>query len=458
MVRQVCSPLLHVSRFEVSGILPVYTGLDDGGRVIMGTGPVDEITELVQHIVERAQSAARQLAKLPSGIKNDALMRMAATLEAEEAALTALNARDVERARDHGLSSAMVDRLCLTPQRISGMARGLREIAALSDPIGEVTHMWRRPNGLEIGMMRIPLGVIAFIYESRPNVTADAAGLCLKSGNAVILRGGSEAIQSNLALSELLSKAAAAAGIPDDALQMIPITDRRAIFELLKRDKHVDLVVARGGEEFIRTVVEHSRIPVIKHDKGLCHTYIDADADLAMAAVVAFNAKVQRPSVCNAMETLLVHRDVALSFLPLFCDQLKAAGVEVRGCPETLRIVPWALVASEEDWDTEYLDLILSVKVVGSLDDALDHIARHSSKLSESIITMNYQKARRFLNEVDSAAVFVNASTRFTDGHEFGFGAELGISTQKLHARGPMGLESLTSLKYIVYGDGQVRG
>jgi glutamate-5-semialdehyde dehydrogenase len=423
----------------------------------MGSGSIDEITELVRRIVGRAQAAARQLATLPSGPKNDALMRMAATLQAEEAALTALNVRDVERARDNGLSSAMIDRLRLTPQRISDMARGLREIAALSDPIGEVTHMWRRPNGLEIGTMRVPLGVIAFIYESRPNVTADAAGLCLKSGNAVILRGGSEAIQSNLALGELLSKAAATAGIPGNALQMIPITDRRAIFEVLKMEKCVDLVVARGGEEFIRTVVDHSRIPVIKHDKGLCHIYIDDETDLAMAASVAFNAKVQRPSVCNAMETLLVHRGVALSFLPPLCDQLKAAGVEVRGCPKTLSIVPWAVAADDEDWDTEYLDLILSVKVVDSLDDALDHIARHSSRLSESIITTNYQKARRFLHEVDSAAVFVNASTRFTDGHEFGFGAELGISTQKLHARGPMGLESLTSLKYIVYGDGQIR-
>jgi glutamate-5-semialdehyde dehydrogenase len=425
--------------------------------MIMGNVPVDEIPELVLHIAERAQSAARLLAKLPSGVKNDALMRMAAMLEAEDAALMALNVHDVERARANGLSSAMLDRLRLTPQRMSDMARGLREIAALSDPIGEVTHMWRRPNGLEIGMMRIPLGVIAFIYESRPNVTADAAGLCLKSGNALILRGGSEAIQSNLLLSELLSKAAAAAGIPNDALQMIPITDRRAIFELLKMEKYVDLVVARGGEEFIRTVVEHSRIPVIKHDKGLCHTYIDNEADLAMAARVAFNAKVQRPSVCNAMETLLVHRDVAPGFLPPFCDQLKAAGVEVRGCPVSLGIVPWAVAARAEDWDTEYLDLILSVKIVDSLDEAVDHIARYGSKLSESIITTNYQKARRFLREVDAAAVFVNASTRFTDGHEFGFGAELGISTQKLHARGPMGLESLTSLKYIVYGDGQVR-
>jgi glutamate-5-semialdehyde dehydrogenase len=423
----------------------------------MAAMPVDEITELVQSIVKRAQLAARQLATLPSGIKNTALIRMAATLEAEETVLTDLNARDVERARGQGLSSAMIDRLRLTPQRIRDMARGLREIAALSDPIGEVTHMWRRPNGLEIGMMRVPLGVIAFIYESRPNVTADAAGLCLKSGNAVILRGGSEAIESNLALSELLSKAAAAAGIPDAALQIIPTTDRRAIFELLKMEQYVDLLVARGGEEFIRTVVEHSRIPVIKHDKGLCHTYIDREADLNMAARVAFNAKVQRPSVCNAMETLLVHRDVAKGFLPSFCDQLKAAGVEVRGCPETLGIVPWAIAASEEDWDTEYLDLILSVKLVGSLDAALEHIARHSSKLSESIITTNYQNARRFLHEVDSAAVFVNASTRFTDGHEFGFGAELGISTQKLHARGPMGLESLTSLKYVISGDGQVR-
>jgi glutamate-5-semialdehyde dehydrogenase len=423
----------------------------------MGNVPVDEITGLVLHIVEHARSAARQMANLPTAIKNNALMRMAAALEAEEAALTALNARDVERARDNGLSSAVIDRLRLTPKRISDMARGLREIAALADPIGEVTHMWRRPNGLEIGMMRVPLGVIAFIYESRPNVTADAAALCLKSGNAVILRGGSEAIQSNLALSELLSKSAVAAGMPDDALQMIPITDRRAIFALLKMEKFVDLVVARGGEEFIRTVVEHSHIPVIKHDKGLCHTYIDHEADLAMAAKVAFNAKVQRPSVCNAMETLLVHRDVAHRLLPSFCDQLQAAGVEVRGCPETLGIVPWAIAAREEDWDTEYLDLILSIKVVGSLDEALDHIARYSSKLSESIITTNYQHARRFLHEVDAAAVFVNASTRFTDGYEFGFGAELGISTQKLHARGPMGLESLTSLKYIVYGDGQVR-
>jgi glutamate-5-semialdehyde dehydrogenase len=418
---------------------------------------VDDIAGLVREIAEGAQRAARQLARLPTGAKNDALMRMAAALEAEETALITLNARDTERARQNGLSSAMIDRLRLTPKRIADMARGLREIAALPDPIGEVTRMWRRPNGLEIGRMRVPLGVIAFLYESRPNVTADAAGLCLKSGNAVVLRGGSEALQSNLALSELLSKAAAAAGIPEEALQMIPITDRRAIFELLKMEMCVDLVVARGGEEFIRTVVEHSHIPVVKHDKGLCHTYIDDEADLAMAARVAFNAKVQRPSVCNAMETLLVHRQVAERFLPAFCDQLRAAGVEVRGCPDTRRIVPWAVEASESDWDTEYLDLILSIKVVADVDDALDHIARHSSKLAESIITTNYLKARRFLHQVDSAAVFVNASTRLTDGNEFGFGAELGISTQKLHARGPMGLESLTSLKYIVYGDGQVR-
>jgi glutamate-5-semialdehyde dehydrogenase len=423
----------------------------------METVATEEITSLVRQIVERARSAARQMAKLPSALKNDALMRMAAALEAEEAALITLNAGDVERAVEDGLSSAMIDRLRLTPKRVSDMARGLREIAALADPIGEVTRMWRRPNGLEIGMMRMPLGVIAFIYESRPNVTADAAGLCLKAGNAVILRGGSEAIRSNLALGELLSKAAVAAGIPDDGVQMIPTTDRRAILELLKMETFVDLVVARGGEEFIRTVVAHSRIPVVKHDKGLCHTYIDAEADLAMATKVAFNAKVQRPSVCNAMETLLVHRDVAPRFLPMFCDQLKAAGVEVRGCPKTCGLVPWITAASGADWDTEYLDLILSIRVVNSLDDALDHITRHSSKLAESIITTHYQNAQRFLREVDSAAVFVNASTRFTDGHEFGFGAELGVSTQKLHARGPMGLESLTSLKYIVYGDGQVR-
>jgi glutamate-5-semialdehyde dehydrogenase len=431
--------------------------MDDGRHIGMDTMPIDDIVGLVLNLVERARSAARQLATRPSAVKDEALRRMAAALEAEEASLTALNALDIERATTNGLSTAMIDRLRLTPKRINDMAQGLREIAALPDPIGDVTHMWRRPNGLDIGMMRVPLGVIAFLYESRPNVTADAAGLCLKSGNAVILRGGSEAIQSNLALSELLSKAAVAAGMPDDAVQTVPITDRRAIFELLKMDRWVDLVVARGGEEFIRLVVEHSRIPVIKHDKGLCHTYIDNEADLRMAANVAFNAKVQRPSVCNAMETLLVHRDVASRFLPAFCDHLKAARVEVRGCSQTLAIVPWAAAATDEDWDTEYLELILSIKVVDSLDEALEHIARHSSKLSESIITTNYQKARRFLYEVDSAAVFVNASTRLTDGHEFGFGAELGISTQKLHARGPMGLESLTSLKYIIYGDGQIR-
>jgi glutamate-5-semialdehyde dehydrogenase len=423
----------------------------------MDTMAMDDMTELVLNIARRASAAARQLATLPTAIKNEALIRMAAALEAQEAALTAVNARDIEQATVNGLSAAMIDRLRLTPKRIHDMAQGLREIAALADPIGEVTRMWRRPNGLEIGMMRVPLGVIVFVYESRPNVTADAAGLCLKSGNAVILRGGSEAIHSNLALGELLSKAATAAGMPDDSVQMMPITDRRAIFTILEMDRYVDLVVARGGEEFIRTVVEHSRIPVIKHDKGLCHTYIDNEVDLAMATKVAFNAKVQRPSVCNAMETLLVHREVAGRFLPEFCDQLKAAGVEVRGCARTLGFVPWAVAAIDEDWDSEYLDLILSIKLVDGLDDALDHIARHSSKLAESIITTNYQKARRFLHEVDSAAVFVNASTRLTDGHEFGFGAELGISTQKLHARGPMGLESLSSLKYIVYGDGQIR-
>jgi len=405
----------------------------------------------------RAQSAARQMGTLSTQVKNAALMRMAAVLEAEESALITHNARDLQRAAEAKLSSAMVDRLRLTPARIREMARGLREVAALPDPIGEVTRMWRRPNGLEIGTMRVPLGVIAFIYESRPNVTADAAALCLKSGNALILRGGSEAIHSNLALCELLVKAAAEAGVPADALQMIPKTDRGAIFELLKLDKYVDLVVARGGEEFIRTVVEQACMPVIKHDKGLCHIYVDDEADLTMAGNVAFNAKVQRPSVCNAMETLLVHRGVAERFLPSFCAQLRAARVEVRGCPETARLVPGVVLATEEDWETEYLDLVLSIKVVPSLDEALEHIARYSSKLSEGIITANYDKARRFLHQVDSAVVYVNASTRFTDGNQFGLGAELGISTQKLHVRGPMGLEALTSLKYIVYGAGQVR-
>jgi glutamate-5-semialdehyde dehydrogenase len=310
---------------------------------------------------------------------------------------------------------------------------------------------------LEIGKVRVPLGVIGIIYESRPNVTADTAGLCLKSGNAVILRGGSEAIHSNICIANILAESAQKAGVPEYVIQLIKTTDRQAIYEMLKLDKYIDVIIPRGGEELIRTVTENSTIPVIKHDKGLCHVYVDNEANLKMAEEIAYNAKVQRPGVCNAMETLLVHQEIAPKFLPPLIQRYRQAGVEIRGCEQTRAMVPEVKPATEADWDTEYLDLILSIKVVTGIDEALEHIAQHGSMLSEAIVTENYTKARRFLQEVDAASVYVNASTRFTDGNEFGLGAEIGISTQKLHARGPVGLEELTSTKYIIYGSGQLR-
>jgi len=416
-----------------------------------------DIKHSVSEKAKKAKTAARALANVPTTVKNDALLRMAGELEKESSNLIAENKKDLAAAEQKGLSKAMIDRLTLNRERIAAMAAGLREVAALPDPVGEVLKMWRRPNGIQIGRMRVPIGLIGIIYESRPNVTADSAALCLKSGNAVILRGGSEAICSNTAIATVLSKAASQAALPDGAISFIENPDRACVMEMLKLNQHIDLIIPRGGEELIRMVSENSTIPVIKHDKGICHVYVDAKADLAMAEEICFNAKVQRPGTCNAMETMLVHQDVAAAFLPAIIGRLKKAGVEIRGCSETRKIVAGIRDAADQDWDTEYNDLILNVKTLGSIEAAMEHIATHGSQHSEAIVTNDYQNALRFQREVDASAVFVNASTRLNDGFEFGLGAEIGISTTRIHARGPMGLEELTSTKFIVFGDGQIR-
>jgi len=382
---------------------------------------------------------------------------MAAELEKEQAMLIAENRKDLAAAETKGLSKAMIDRLTLTSERVKAMADGMREVAALPDPVGEVLRMWRRPNGMEVGKMRVPIGLIGIIYESRPNVTADSAALCLKSGNGVLLRGGSEAVHSNNAIVKVLSKAGAAAGIPDGSVSFIENPDRACVMEMLKLNQFIDLIIPRGGEGLIRMVSENSTIPVIKHDKGVCHTYVDSKADLAMAEEICFNAKVQRPGTCNAMETMLVHQDVASKFLPAIAARLKTSKVEIRACAKTRAIIPDSKEATDKDWDTEYNDLILNVKTVTSMEEAMEHIAAHGSQHSEAIVTTDYQTARRFQREVDASAVFVNASTRLNDGFEFGLGAEIGISTTRIHARGPMGLEELTSTKFIVLGNGQLR-
>ena len=412
---------------------------------------------LVLGVARAAKEAAAALATLPTGVKNGALLGMASALRREEGTLLTVNASEVAQARAAGRPAAFLDRLTLTQGRIRAMAEGLEAVAALPDPVGEITGMWRRPSSLLVGRMRVPLGVIGVIYEARPNVTADVAGLCLKTGNAVILRGGSEALRTNGTLAALLGEAAAAAGVPKGALGFIASPDRAAVAEMARLDRYIDCLIPRGGEDLIRAVKAQATVPVIAHEKGLCHTYVDAAADLAMAAEVAFNAKVERPGVCNAMETLLVHEAVAPALLPPFVARLKAAGVEVRGCPRTAALAPGVVPASEADWDTEYLDLILAVRVVASYEEAVAHIRRHGSGLAEAIVTADHATAMRFLREVDAGAVFVNASTRFTDGGEFGLGAEMGISTQKLHARGPVGLQELTCTKFVVLGDGQVR-
>ena len=412
---------------------------------------------MIERMAKDAKAASRALRKAQREEKDAALTLMANRLGERKKNIQKENQKDLDLAREKGLSSAMIDRLTLNDKTIESMSEGLREVVALPDPVGEVTRMWKRPNGLVVGRMRIPLGVIGFIYESRPNVTVDAAGLCLKSGNAVILKGGSEAIHSNLILADILRQALEEAGLPQKAIQVVPTTEREAVGVLLSLEDDVDIIIPRGGEGLIRFVTEHSRIPVLKHYKGVCHIYVDEFADLETASEVCFNAKVQRPGVCNAMETMLVHERIADDFLPSMAKRLRGAGVEIRGCPKTSAIAPGTKAVVESDWPAEFLDLILSVKIVSSMDEALDHIEKYGSKHTEAIITKDYKRSQRFLAEVDSSVVLVNASTRFNDGFQLGLGAEIGINTSKLHAFGPMGLEELTTTKFVVYGDGQVR-
>jgi len=418
---------------------------------------VTGVRELVEGRARAAREASRLLAVASSRVKSEALAQMARGVEEKVAAILEANRADLERARGQGHPRAFLDRLTLTDARVEDMAAGIRQVAALPDPVGETVRMWRRPNGMEVGRVRVPLGVVAIIYESRPNVTADAAALCVKSGNACVLRGGREALESNTVIAAILAKGLEKAGLPLEAIGFIDVPDREAVDLLLTLDRWVDLVVPRGGEAFVRMVTERATIPVLKHDKGLCHVYVDADADLGMATEITLNAKVHRPGVCNAMETLLVHADVAGAFLPGVTTRLREAGVEVRGCPRTREVVPWTTPAVPEDWSTEYLDLTLAVRVVGDLDGAITHIREYGSGLAEAIVTRDYGRARRFLAEVDAACVLVNASTRLVDGREFGMGAELGISTSKLHARGPVGVEELTTMKFVVMGSGQLR-
>ncbi len=417
-----------------------------------------ETYALVLAKAQAAKQAAAKLAVCGTAVKNAALLAMAAALEAKQEEILAANARDMEKAADKGMKSSMLDRLKLTAERISGMADGLRQVAGLADPIGNVIDGKTLPNGLSITKVRVPLGVIGIIYEARPNVTADAAGLCLKSGNAVILKGGSEAMESNKTVAAVLAETAEANGIPAGAIQFIDTSDRQAVTDLIHMNGLVDVVIPRGGAGLIQAVVRNASVPVIETGAGVCHTYVDKDADVDMAVKIAFNAKVQRPSVCNAMETLLVHKDIAEKFLPAMLAVYNAAGVEVRGDSAVQEFSGQVVPATDADWATEYGDLRLSVKVVDSVEEAMEHIAKFGTGHSECIVTNNYQTAQLFQRTVDAAAVYVNASTRFTDGNEFGFGAESGISTQKLHARGPMALPELTSTKYLICGNGQVRG
>ncbi|HKW92174.1 MAG TPA: glutamate-5-semialdehyde dehydrogenase [Methylomirabilota bacterium] len=414
-------------------------------------------TAHVEGKAKAAREAARVLALASTRVKNDALAQMARGLEERAGAILDANRHDLERARTAGHPRAFVDRLTLTERRIEDMAVGLRHVAGLPDPVGETIETWRRPSGLEIARVRVPLGVIGFIYESRPNVTADAAGLCLKSGNAVLLRGGSEALESNTMLAQILAKAAEKAGLPAEAIQVVETADRAAVMAMLTLDRYLDLIIPRGGEEFVRLVAERSTVPVLKHDKGLCHLYVDEGADLDMAVAVAVNAKAQRVSVCNSLETLLVHAAVAPAVLPRMAARLAEAGVEVRADERALALMPGARPAEPADWDAEYLDYILAVRVVADLDEALAHIRRHGSGLAESIVTSDVRRARRFTHEVDAAAVLVNASTRLVDGSQFGMGAEMGISTSRVHARGPVGVRELTTTKFVVWGDGHIR-
>jgi glutamate-5-semialdehyde dehydrogenase len=416
-----------------------------------------DVQTYIHGVGRRARAAARDIARADTATKNRALKEMAAAIERDARRLLEANARDVEEARKAKLDPAMIDRLTLTPKGIAAMADGLRQIAALPDPIGRITAMKRRPSGIRVGKMRVPLGVVAIIYESRPNVTADAAGLCVKSGNAAILRGGSEAIQSNQAIAACVHAGLRGAGLPEDVVQVVETTDRAAVGELIAMRDTVDVIVPRGGKSLIERLMRESRIPMIKHLHGVCHTYIDDRADLKQAIRIADNAKTQRLGTCNTMETLLVARGIAQKVLPPLCRIYVRKGIELRGDAEARAIVPGMKPATEDDWYTEYLDAILAVRVVKDLDEAMDHIASYGSQHTDAIVTEDMARARRFLREVDSSSVMVNASTRFADGYEYGLGAEVGISTDKLHARGPVGLEGLTSLKWVVLGSGQIR-
>ena len=416
-----------------------------------------DVKNYMQQLGQRVRTASREIGRAETAVKNNALNVIADRIDAEAAKLKQANALDLEAGKVKGLADALLDRLALTDAGIKSMAEGLRQIASLEDPVGVITDMAYRPSGIQVGRMRVPLGVIGIIYESRPNVTADAAGLCLKSGNACILRGGSEAFHSNQAIAECIRYGLEQAGLSGDVVQVVETTDREAVGEMLRMKDDVDVIIPRGGKSLIERITNESSVPVIKHLDGICHVYIDADADMEKAISVAVNSKTQRYGTCNTLETLLVSEKIAADVLPKLCDEYKAKGVELRGCEKTCAIVDGVIAATDDDWDTEYLAPILSIRVVDGIDTAIEHINTHSSQHTESIITENYTLARRFLREVDSSSVMVNASTRFADGFEYGLGAEIGISTDKLHARGPVGLEGLTSQKYVVLGDGHIR-
>ncbi len=419
--------------------------------------PISDIAAYMQGVGERARAASRLLARAETAAKNRALLAIAADLDTRRADLLAANRLDLEAGAAQGLDVALLDRLELTPGRIDAMIAGLREVAALADPVGAIFDLNYRPSGIQVGRMRVPLGVVGIIYESRPNVTADAAALCLKSGNATVLRGGSEAFHSNQAIAACLQRGLESAGLPADGVQVIATRDRAAVGALIAMPEYVDVIIPRGGKGLIERISREARVPVIKHLDGICHVYIDDRADLAKALPIVMNAKTQRYGTCNTLETLLVAEGIAAQALPLLAAPLRDKGVELRGCPATCRLVPAAIPVTPEDWDTEYLAPILSIRVVADLDEAMAHIARHGSQHTDSIVTEDYSRARRFLREVDSSSVMVNASTRFADGFEYGLGAEIGISTDKFHARGPVGLEGLTSVKFIVLGNGEVR-
>lgn len=420
--------------------------------------PTESSTSVIVRMAANAKAASRKLSLLPTSVKNAALLAMAKTLVECKAYLIKENRKDLTAAQKQNYSKALVDRLTLNSKRIDEMAQCLLDTVKLKDPVGKILNTRKRPNGLVIKKVRVPFGVVGIIYESRPNVTSDCIGLCLKSGNAVILKGGKEAFHSNCAIFSVLKSALKRTKVPAGAIQLVASTDRQAVNILLRQDQNIDLIVPRGGEGLIRFVAEHSSIPVVKHSKGVCHTYVSDKADIDMARSICFNAKVQRPGVCNAMETMLVNRNIAKHFLPVMIEDFRKAGVEIRGCPRTRRIVGSEIkLATEKDWTEEYLDLILSVRVVNSIQDAIEHINTYGSHHSDAIVTKDNKEAEQFLRAVDSACLYANASTRFTDGYQFGFGAEVGISTDKLHVRGPMGLEELTTYKYQVYGKGQIR-